>query len=136
MITALNGNLNHIFIVDLSRVLKYTALMERDVLAKMFWKRVSLRQCDLNYTATRIQEETEQVTGRSYRLIESRSRNVLPDTYTICVLAKILKTTTDYLLGFVDDSGSVTATEQRLIVTYRENKRFKTIVDNLMELIS
>ncbi len=121
--------------VDFACVLKYTALMDRDVLAKMFWKRVSLRQCELNLTAKRVQEETEQETGKVYRLTEAKCRNVLPDTYTICVLAKILKTTTDYLLGFIDDGGSITSNEQKILVVYRENKRARSIIDNLLELI-
>lgn len=121
--------------VDFACVLKYTALMDRDVLAKMFWKRVQLRQYELSLTAKRVQEETEQITGKVYRLTEAKCRNVLPDTYTICVLAQILRTTTDYLLGFVDDGGSVTSNEQKILALYRENKRFKAIVDNAIELI-
>ncbi len=121
--------------VDFACVLKYTALMDRDVLAKMFWKRVQLRQYELSLTAKRVQEETEQITGKVYRLTEAKCRNVLPDTYTICVLAQILRTTTDYLLGFVDDGGSFTSNEQKILALYRENRRFKTIVDNAIELI-
>ncbi len=124
-----------IFIVDFARVLKYTALMDRDELAKNFWKRVQIRQYELNLTARRIQEETEQITGKTYRLTEAKCRNVLPDTYTACVLAQILRTTTDYLLGFIDDGGSSTASEQKILVIYRENKRVKTIIDNLCELV-
>lgn len=125
-------DLRFIFMVDFACVLKYTALIDRDVLAKMFWKRVQLRQYEMNITAKRVQEETEQITGKVYRLTETKCRNVLPDTYTICVLAQILKTTTDYLLGFIDDVGSITANEQKILASYREYKRFKTIIDNLL----
>ena len=108
--------------------------MDRDSIAKLFWKRVTLRQYELNLTARKIQEETEQITGKVYRLTESKCRNVLPDTYTICVLAQILKTTTDYLLGFMDDSGAVNASEQKILEVYREDRHVKAILDNLLEL--
>ncbi len=110
--------------------------MDKDEIVKTFWYRVGLRQYELNLTATRIQEETKERTGKVYRLIESKCRNVLPDTYTVCVLADILKTTTDYLLGFVDNSGATTATETKILTCYREDHRFKVIVDNLLDFKS
>lgn len=110
--------------------------MEKDELAKTFWYRVGLRQYELNLTATKIQEETKQKTGKTYRLTESKCRNVLPDTYTICTLAEILKTTTDFLLGFIDNSGTVTATETKILTFYREDRHFKNILDNLLDLKS
>lgn len=110
--------------------------MDKDEIVKTFWYRVGLRQYELNLTATRIQQETKERTGKTYRLIESKCRNVLPDSYSICVLAEILKTTTDYLLGFTDSSGSVTATETKILTMYREDRHFKVIVDNLLEFKS
>lgn len=120
--------------VDFWCAVKYTIDMDRDSMAKLFWKRLSLRQHEMNLTATKIQSETERITGKTYRLTESKCRNVLPDTFIVCVLAQILKTSTDYLLGFIDDSGSVSVNEQKILELYRENKRIKTIVDNLIEL--
>ena len=109
--------------------------MDRDSVAKTFWQRVGLRQHELNLTAKKIQEETEMTTGKVYRLVESRSRNVLPDTFTICVLASILQTTTDYLLGFVESSGEISTKERKVIEKYRENKNLRNIIDNSLELL-
>ena len=119
---------------DFCRSSIYTIGMDRDELAKLFWKRLSLRQYELGLTATKIQSETERITGKTYRLTESKCRNVLPDTYTVCVLAQILKTSTDFLLGFIDDSGSVSLNEQKILTLYRENRHAKSMLDSLLEL--
>ena len=108
--------------------------MDREEVARLFWKRIEQRQYELHYTATFIQSETSKLTGKTYRLTESKCRNVLPDTYTIRILAEILQTTTDYLLGFVDSSGEITAKEAKVLEQYRTNKRIKVIIDNLIEL--
>lgn len=109
--------------------------MERDSVAKTFWDRMSKRQYELNMTSKRVREETEKISGKPYRLYESKSRNVLPDTYTVCVLATVLKTTTDYLLGFVEESEEITTKERQIVDNYRANKNFKSIVDNLLPLV-
>lgn len=109
--------------------------MDKDELVKTFWHRVGLRQYELNLTATKIQIETKEKTGKTYRLTESRCRNVLPDTYTICILAEILKTTTDYLLGFVDNTGTVSAQETKVLTAYREDRRVKSIIDNVLTML-
>lgn len=109
--------------------------MDKDEIVKTFWHRVGLRQYELNLTATRIQDMTKEKTGKTYRLTESKCRNVLPDTYTICILAEILKTTTDYLLGFVDNSGSLTGQETKVLSAYRGDRRVKSIIDNTMDLL-
>ncbi len=109
--------------------------MDRDSVAKTFWQRVGLRQYELSLTAKKIQEETERLTGKTYRLTESKCRNVLPDSYTICVLASILKTTTDYLLGFVNNGEEISQKERKIIEQYRDNRNFRGIIDNAIELV-
>ncbi len=107
----------------------------REELAKLFWQRVSTRQVELHYTGKYIESETENRTGKKYRFTESKCRNVIPDSYTICTLAEILQTTTDYLLGFIDTASEANSKELRILETYRTNKYFRAVIDNAFELI-
>ncbi len=109
--------------------------MDRDSVAKTFWDRMSKRQYELNLTSKQVQAETLKLSGKPYRLYESKSRNSLPDTFTVCIFASILKTTTDYLLGFVEESGEITTKEKQIVDNYRSNKKFKAVVDNLLTLV-
>lgn len=107
-------------------------------MAKTFWDRVEARCKELDMPLSKVILKIQDLTGTRYRLYEAKSRNTMPDLYTLAIFSRVLDVSTDWLLGSPRgvEIRTCSLNEWELLKIYRSSYKAQRFFDDAIELLS